>query len=256
MTRFGTAATVAGLMMALAGSASASIIQVSESSFVAGSGLITFSEFPVGTMNPVYRPGVYGGGAGSPTVTFGGFFSGQSAGSTNPSACPAGAMVSGCVLGNPSGPLSIAPNSPATFITDDASMPTSPVLSGTPLFNGSIAILLSTPQFGVGLTGGYFDALNSAAITASAASGNLIGSVTNSQLGNQFLGLVTGDGSATISGLLFSLVGPEPAGFNVDNIRFGTQGQVIVNPVLEPVSLAILGTSLLGLGLLRRRKAV
>jgi len=55
----------------------AGIIQVPESSFRAGSGLITFSEVPLGTTNPVYPPALYGGGAGSPTVTFGGFFTGQ-----------------------------------------------------------------------------------------------------------------------------------------------------------------------------------
>jgi len=55
-----------------------SIIQIPESSFVAGSGLITFSEVALGTQNPVYPLALYGGGAGSPTVTFGGFFAGQS----------------------------------------------------------------------------------------------------------------------------------------------------------------------------------
>jgi len=236
--------------------ASAGIIQIDQSAFNAGAGLITFSEVPLGSVNPVYTPGLYGGGAGSPTVTFGGYFTGQSAGSTNPSACPTGAAVTGCVLGSPTGPLSIDPNSPTTFTADDASVPSAPILSGSPLYNGSIAILFSTPQVGVGLDGGYFNAVGSTAITAFAADGSIIGSVTNSQIGNEFLGLVTDDGQATIAGLEFSLVGDEPAGFDIDNLEFGVQGQVTVpgGQVPEPSTIALLGTGLMGLMAVGARK--
>lgn len=244
------------LALGLASSvASAGIIQIDQSAFNASAGLITFSEVPLGTVNPVYTPGLYGGGANSPTVTFGGYFTGQSAGSTNPAACPSGAAITGCVLGSPTGPLSIATNSPSTFTADDSAVPTSPILSGSPLFNGSIAILFSTPQVGVGLDGGYFDAVGSTAITAFAADGSIIGSVTNSQIGNEFLGLVTDNGQATIAGLEFSLVGDEPAGFDIDNLQFGTQGQVTVpSPVPEPTSIALLGTGLMGLMVVGARK--
>ena len=54
------------------------ITRVSAADFVAGSGLITFSEFANGTVNPTYAPAVYGGDAASPTVTFDGWFLGQS----------------------------------------------------------------------------------------------------------------------------------------------------------------------------------
>jgi hypothetical protein len=191
-------------------------------------------------------------------VTFGGYFTGQSAGSTNPSACPSGAIVSGCVLGSPTGPLSIDPSSPSTFIADDGAMPTSPILSGSPLYNGSIAILFSTPQVGVGLDGGYFNAVGSTAITAFSADGTDIGSVTNDQTGDEFLGLVTADGQPEISGLLFSLVGDEPFGFDIDNVEFGVQGQVIIpggGTVPEPASLVLLGTGLLAFGFAASRKA-
>ncbi|HYZ64041.1 MAG TPA: PEP-CTERM sorting domain-containing protein, partial [Acetobacteraceae bacterium] len=208
--------------------ANAAIIRIPEASFTAGAGLITFSEFALNTINPTYTPADYGGGAGSPTVTFGGFFTGQSLGTTG--TCPAGAAVTGCVVGTPTGPLSIDSGAPQTFITTDGAMPTSPVLSGSPRFNGPIGIAFSTPQSGVGLIGGFFDAVGSTAITAYDATGSEIGSVTNSQIGSEFLGLVTADGSAIISGLLFHLVGSEPAGFDVDNIRFGTGSQVVVPP--------------------------
>lgn len=238
------------------------ITQISESAFNASAGLITFSEYPLGTQNPVYAPSVYGGSATSPTVSFGGYFTGQTAGANNPGACPSGAAVTGCVLGNPTGPLSIDPNSPATFIAEDGAQPTSPILSGSPLYNGSIAILFSTPQVGVGLDGGYFNNVGSTAITAFDAEGNVIGSVSNSIDGVEFLGLVTADGTADISGLLFSLVGDEPAGFDVDNIRFGVQGQVSVpgggmtGPTPEPGTFVLLGTGALGaFAQLRRRRA-
>jgi hypothetical protein len=232
----------------------AAVVRIDEAAFVAGSGLITFSEFSIGTVNPTYAPGDYGGGAGSPTVTFGGYFTGQMVGASSPP-CPAGAALSGCVLGDPSNPLSIDAASPDTFITSDGANPTSPVLSGTPTFNGPIAILFDVDVAGVGLDGGFFNAIGGTAITAFGRDGSVIGSVMNEALGIEFLGLVTDDGTAQIAGLLFSLVGPEPAGYAIDNLRFGLAGQVVVpgDQVPEPATLALFGAGLLGLRLLRRK---
>jgi hypothetical protein len=234
--------------------AEAAIIQIPAASFTAAAGLITFSEFPVGTVNPTYLPANYGGGAGAPTVTFEGFFAGQSLGGAAPP-CPAGAALSGCVIGAPSNPLSLSGPAPNTSIVNDGANPTSPVLSGSPTFNGPIAILFSNDQAGVGLDGGFFDAIGGTAITAYNRAGVELGTVTNTALGIQFLGLVTDDGTAQIAGLLFHLVGPEPAGFAIDNVRFGLAGQVTVpNPVPEPASVTLLGVGLLGWGARRYRK--
>lgn len=257
MRKRGLLVTAAISFVALAHPADAtSIVQIDQGAFQAGAGLITFSEpsVPLGTQNPTYTPSMYGGGAGSPTVTFGGFFTGQSAGSTNPSACPAGAAVSGCVLGSPTGPLTLDPNSPATFTAGDGAQPTSPILSGSPLFNGSIAVEFSTPQSGVGLIGGFFNAVGSTAITAYDANGNVIGSVTNNQTGDEFLGLVTSDDSAIIAGLLFHLVGDEPFGFDIDNVQFGVGAQVIVPSVPLPATLPLFGAGLGVLGVFSRRR--
>ncbi|MEX3070555.1 PEP-CTERM sorting domain-containing protein [Vibrio alginolyticus] len=229
------------------------IITLSETDFNSGSGVITFSEFSLGTNNPYYTPTEYGGEASDPNVSFGGWFSGQSL-SQNPSAdCP-GAAASACIIGQPSSPLSLDANSPSTFITQDGSNPTSPVLSGTPRFNGGIAVLFSEDQFGVGFDGGYFNAVTSTAITAFDRAGNLIGSVSNTVTGIEFLGLATDDGTSSIAGVFLDLVGNEPAGFAIDNIRFGQFSDIDVDiirtPIPEPSSWALL---LIGFAVLSMR---
>lgn len=248
-------ATAAAVALTAASVANADVIRIDETAFTPDAGLITFSEYSVGTVNPTYSPADYGGGAGAPTVNFGGFFTGQSLGGAGD--CPAGAALTGCVIGTPTASLSLDPTSPDTFITTDGANPTSPVLSGTPRFNGAISILFDTDLAGVGLDGGYFDAIGGTAITAFDRAGNIIGSVLNEGLGIEFLGLVTEDGSNAIAGLQFSLVGAEPAGFAIDNLRFGTGDQIDIPPVAgvpEPGSIALLGLGLIGLGLSRRKK--
>ncbi|MDZ4141893.1 MAG: PEP-CTERM sorting domain-containing protein [Methylotenera sp.] len=244
------------LFTAFSLSANAAVIRITEGAFTPAAGLITFSEagFPLGTTNPTYTPSDYGGVAGAPTVNFGGWFVGQSAGAAG--LCPAGAAISGCVLGSPTGALALDAASPSTFTVNDGSNPTSPVLSGTPTFNGPVSILFDVDIAGVGLEGGFFNAIGGTAITAYGRDGSLLGSVLNESTGIEFLGLVTGDGLASIAGLQFSLVGAEPAGFAIDNLRFGLAGQVISVPeVPEPETYAMMmaGLGLMGF-MVRRRK--
>ena len=208
-------------------------------------------------MNPTYTPADYGGGAGSPTVYTGGYFTGQSLSATPGVDCP-GAAATGCVVGTPTGPLSLDASAPNAFITTDGSFPTSPTLSGTPRFNGPIALLFSEDQLGVGFEGGFFNAVASTGITAFARDGSLLGTVANLTTGIEFLGLVSD--TANIAGVFLELVGAEPAGYNIDNVRFGKAGQVVVpptgpSPIPLPAGLPLLLGALAGLGMVARRRA-
>lgn len=248
------ARAVVGVVFALAcgGAQAAAIVRVSVSDFTADAGLITFSNS--GAANPTYTPADYGGGAGAPTVTTGGYFLGQSLSGTPSVDCP-GAAASACVVGNPTGPLAFDPDAPVTFIVGDGANPTSPVLSGSPTFNGPIAVLFSVDLAGVGFDAGFFDAVGSTGITAFARDGTLLGTVVNIGTGIEFLGLVTDDGSERIAGVFLDLVGSEPAGFAIDNLRFGRVGQVIPpGAVPEPGTLGLLGCALAGIALMRRRR--
>jgi hypothetical protein len=237
----------------LSGVASAGIIKVDDSDFNSGAGQITFSEFVLGTVNPFYTPTDYGGDMSDPDVSFDGWFMGQSLSATPGVDCP-GAAATACIVGSPTGPLSLDASSPDTFTVNDGSNPSSPVLSGTPTFNGGIAILFSIDQFGVGFDGGFFNAVASTAITAFARDGSLIGSVSNTVTGVEFLGLVTDDQTASIAGVFLDLVGSEPAGFAIDNIRFGGVDDIDVEDVPEPATILIMALGLAGLVVSRKTK--
>jgi len=245
-----------GVAAAPFSSADALAIRVDEDAFIAGSGLITFSEFPLGTIDPTYAPADYGGGAGSPTVTFDGYFDGQTLSGDPGADCP-GAAATACVVGSPTAPLGLDAGAPDTEIVEDGANPTSPVLSGTPTFDGPIAVLFSEDQFGVGFDGGFFDAAESTGITAFARDGSLLGTVTNEGEGIEFLGLVTDSGVEEIAGVFLDLVGSEPAGFAIDNIRFGRREEIrepgeTVIPV--PAALPLLGLGVIGLAAFGRRR--
>lgn len=250
---------IAALSLSLALPAAADVVRVDEEDFLAAAGLITFSEFPVNTVNPTYAPADYGGGAGAPTVTTEGYFVGQSLSADPAADCP-GAVASACVSGTPTGPLALDPDAPDTFITVDGATPTSPTLTGSPTFNGPIALLFDFDQLAVGFTGGFFDAVASTGITAFARDGSELGTIANEVEGIDFLGLVSADGQAEIAGVFLDLVGAEPAGFNIDNVRFGVAGQIDLPPEVPdmsvipvPASLPLLALGLGAFGLLRRR---
>ena len=90
----------------------------------AGSGSVTFSEFPWAAAIP-YMPPRLCGGATSPMSPFGGFV-GQMLGDAT--SCPPDAALTGCVIGSASAPLT-DPASPPTSIVNDSANPTRPCLA-------------------------------------------------------------------------------------------------------------------------------
>lgn len=242
------------------------IVRIPVTAFTPQAGLITFSEFPVGTVNPIYTPANYGGNPlTAPTITFDGYYQGQMLSVTPGMDCPGGAPT-GCVAGTATNPLTLNPLSPNTFIASDGATPTSPVLSGSPLFDGPVTILFSIDMAKVGLDGGFFDSPNSTAIRAFARDGSILGQLTNTGAGTEFLGIATDNGSAAIAGLQFSLIGAELAGFAIDNLRFGLSDEIDScesNPTLpqcnvkvpEPNSgFGLLALGVLGAGSVLKRK--
>lgn len=211
------------------------VIRIDRNAFSARAGLITFDEIGLGVRNPVYPPRQYGADSDGVTVTFGGFFQGQKLASHDQ--CPPGASRTGCVEGTPSAPLKIAASAPATKTQKDGSNPRSPSLSGSPTFNGPISMVFDRDVAGVGLFGGFFDRKRTTAIQVFSRDGRLIGGVRNIRTGMEYLALVTEDGSDTIAGLQFSLVGPEPRGFGIDDLSFAIASQLDATQIPELTDL-------------------
>jgi hypothetical protein len=104
------------------------------------------------------------------------------------------------------------------------------------------------PVAGVGLDGGFFDAIGGTSIEAFDASGASLGIVTNTQLGIEFFGLADSGGANVIKGISFYITGNEPAGFAIDNLTFGAR-DVIIDIPDNPSQVPDGGSTLFILGL-------
>lgn len=227
---------------ALTGQAEAVLVDLGPGSFSPQAPKITFDEFPLNTLNPSITLATVN--LGNVTVSFEGHFMGQAA---------TGGFPVTLSDTTPTNPLTLDPAAPDTKTVNDAAPgATSPVLSGTPTFNGPIAVWFSVPVAGVGLKGGYFDGVNSTTIEAYDATGASLGSITNSVLGFEFYGLADSTGANVIKGISFYITGNEPAGFEIDDLTFGAAEDIVPEPA-SFVVWSLLG--LFGMGWYRRRRA-
>lgn len=240
------------LVLLLAGcvaTADAGIVRIGSGDFTPQASVITFSEPGHGLLeqNPVYTLTTVS--LGTVTVSFNANFVGQAVvDAPSPPAQPGVRTISG----TPTGPLTLTGSGVNyTFIVTDGSNPTSPVLSGTPMFNGPVSVLFSTPVAAVGLDGGFFNAVASTSIEAFDATGTSLGSVQNTQTGIEFFGLADSSGDNVISGISFYITGNETAGFAIDNLTFGSRAEFVPLSIPEPASLivwSVLAGIVLGLG--------
>jgi hypothetical protein len=219
--------SLAGLLV-VAAPLSAQVTRLGPGGFTAAASVITFSEYALNTVNPTYNfnalPGI-----GDMTVSFAGSFVGQTVTGTTVRT----------ISGTPSGPLALNALQ-STFIRTDVSNPTSPVLSGDPIFNGPISVLFSADVAAVGLDGGFFDDIGSTSIQAFRRDGSVIGSVVNTITGIEFFGLASATGD-DIAGISFYITGRERAGFAIDNLTFGARSVVVGVPEPSSIALSLLG---------------
>lgn len=121
------------------------------------------------------------------------------------------------------GALGVLVGGSSPFITTDGSNPTSPVLSGSPRFNGDITIYFVAPgntnqrvtATEVSFDLGYFDEIGSTLITWFDANNVVLGSRTNRSLGIERVAL-----PGTVGGFTTRIIGSEPAGYAMDNLTF------------------------------------
>lgn len=116
------------------------------------------------------------------------------------------------------------------FITNDSANPTSPVLSGTPQFTGSITATFVSPSspsnrataMNVSFDAGFFDSVGSTSVTWFDINSNPLGSQNNSTTGIQRFTL-----PGSIGGFTMAINGSEPAGFAIDNLTFEVNAQTV-----------------------------
>jgi hypothetical protein len=123
------------------------------------------------------------------------------------------------------------------FITGDAANPTSPVLSGTPLFTGAIEGTfvnkitgLPTVVNGFAFDAGFFNNKGSVRVTLFDTNGKVLHRRTNGQLGIQHFDF---SGIANVRKWRIEAIGDEPAGFGIDNVAMGPRQNLVKNGSFE-----------------------
>jgi len=146
-------------------------------------------------------------------------------------AIPSGALTfsefpNGTSITNQYAPQGIIFGGDTPYITSDGANPTSPVLSGTPQYEGAIEGMFVYPADGVTpavvedlyMNVGYLDNNNSVRLQLFDASGNVI----SSRINGSERGIVCYSESTTaIARWRVETVGSEAAGYAIDNVTFG-----------------------------------
>ena len=245
----------AGLSLVAPASLAASIVRLAEGDFAEDASRITFDNS--GDTNPTYT--LTTASLGDVTVSFGPNFVGQTL---------TGGFPDTLDDTTPEGPLTLDLNGPATRVVRDSANPSSPVLSGTPTFNGVISGLFSQSVSAIGLDGGVFDGDMTTSIEAYDVDGNSLGIVSNDGEGVEFFGLALSDGANDIRGFSFYVTGNEPAGFAIDNFTFGSVDELDddvipdgpdgpdgpTDPNVIPTPTALFGAAPILAGLFARRR--
>jgi PEP-CTERM motif-containing protein len=135
-----------------------------------------------------------------------------------------------------------AGGSPNPIIWPDGAMPTSPVLSGQPLYSGSFDWTFPAGATGVSFVSGYWDDLGTESIQVYSQKGILLANLTNTALGDTVVDLSS---YGTIGTVIFSPT-TDPNGADIDNLTF--------TPNPEPGTLIMFGSGILGLAGVIRRK--
>ncbi|WP_336939384.1 hypothetical protein [Acinetobacter modestus] len=175
--------------------------------------LITFSELPTDTTNPVFP--LNNLNLGQVTVSFDACFKGQQITEIS------GVADSTTIGGSPIIGQQLEFNTASgygTIISADGANPSSPVLSGSIRFNSPISALFSKDVHAVMVDGGFFDDAGSTCIEVYSRTGEIIGRSFNKRTGIESFGFSSGK-VAKIAGFSFYINAKETAGFGLDNVR-------------------------------------
>ena len=195
--------------------------------FSRSTGKITFKEVPADTFNPVITPNLYGANDSAPTLSFNSMFEGQSYSLDENRDCQ-GATPLGCIIGNPSNPLSLSKDRYTRDIrvVSDSNLSESRGLGTQD--NAAYSILFDKDVASVGLTIAQFDAVGKSEIKVFDRSGTLLGKVTNTKTGTEFFGFATDDKTDKIAGIQVSLLAPDD-GYHIGDIAFVQKAYVLPN---------------------------
>ena len=215
------------------------VVRVNPTDLGPTSSSITFSEQPFGTLNPIYPSASFGEGIATNT---------DSSGIPRVSlikSVGAGNITLLRTLYNSASQVVAAPGiyQKGVRIGSDGASIVSPVLENhtdAGLFQGPLAVVFGSDLSSVSFRVGYFDAIGTISVSLYDRAGKSLGSYTNTGLGFEFFGFNTSSGPNGIAAVTFSIVKPEPAGYGIDNIQFGSVGIVPEGTSLSYLALGLL----------------